>query len=173
VQKEVGEKDVVCGLAASGRTPYVAGALSEAKKRGAFTVLITAVAKEKLTSVADLIISLNVGPEVVMGSTRLKSATAQKMVLNMITTGAMILNGKVYQNVMVDLQATNQKLRERSIRTLLYFLPLSYEEAGELLKKAGGHVKTALLMQMRSLNRGDAQRKLELCDGHLEKALQD
>lgn len=172
-QKEISEKDVVCGLAASGRTPYVAGALLEAKNRGAFTVLITAVAKVKLTSVADLIISLKVGPEVVMGSTRLKSATAQKMVLNMITTGAMILNGKVYQNVMVDLQATNQKLRERSIRTLLYFLPLSYEEASDLLKAAGGHVKTALLMQIRSLNRADAQRKLELCDGHLEKALQN
>jgi len=171
-EKDITHKDIVCGLAASGRTPFVAGALSEAKRRGAFTVLITAVAKERLNTDAELVISLNVGPEILMGSTRLKSATAQKMVLNMITTGAMILNGKVYQNVMVDLQATNQKLRERSIRTLLYFLPITYEEADQLLKEAGGHVKTALLMRLRSFQKADAQRKLEQCDGHLEKALQ-
>ena len=170
--KEVGPLDIVCGLAASGRTPFVSGAIEEAKKRGAYTVLITAVSKEKVPSDPDLLISLQVGPEIVMGSTRLKSATAQKMVLNMISTGAMVLSGKVYENVMVDLQATNQKLRERSIRTLLYFLPLDYDQAAELLNQAGGHVKTALLMHMRSLNKLEAQRKLELAHGHLDKALQ-
>lgn len=170
-QKNIRSLDVVCGLAASGRTPYVSGAILEAQKLGAFTILITAVAKERLHYQPDLVISLDVGPEVIMGSTRLKSATAQKMVLNMISTGSMVLNGKVYQNVMVDLQATNQKLRERSIRTLLYFLPLDYDGAAELLKKAEGHVKTALLMQMRSIDRQEALHHLELADGHLEKAL--
>lgn len=170
-QKNIRSLDVVCGLAASGRTPYVSGAILEAQKLGAFTILITAVAKETLHYQPDLVISLDVGPEVIMGSTRLKSATAQKMVLNMISTGAMVLNGKVYQNVMVDLQATNQKLRERSIRTLLYFLPLDYDAAAELLKKAEGHVKTALLMHLRSIDRQEALHQLELAEGHLEKAL--
>lgn len=169
--KEIKSCDVVCGLAASGRTPFVQGAIEEANKRRAYTILITAVSRDKVQYSPDLVISLDVGPEVVMGSTRLKSATAQKLILNMISTGAMVLCGKVYQNVMVDLQATNQKLRERSIRTLLYFLPLDYENAAELLHQAGGHVKTALLMHMRSLNRPDAQQKLEQAHGHLEKAL--
>lgn len=169
---ELGPHDVACGLAASGRTPYVIGALKEAARRGAYTALITAVPPEQLDYRPDTVISLQVGPEVLMGSTRMKSGTAQKMALNMITTGAMVLTGKVYRNVMVDLQASNEKLRHRSVRTLMHFLPIDRAQATELLERAHGHVKSALLMHMCGLSRQQALERLEQSGGHLDRALQ-
>ncbi len=170
----VTHKDVVCGLAASGRTPYVLGTLQEAQKRGAGTVMVCCVAAEhvKLDPQADVMIDIPVGPEVIMGSTRLKSATAQKMVCNMISTGAMVRLGKVYENVMVDLMLTNQKLVERSRRIICMFTDLDYEQASDLLQQAGGKVKVALLMGLANLSAGEAERQLDAHDGFIRAALQ-
>jgi N-acetylmuramic acid 6-phosphate etherase len=165
--------DIVCGLAASGRTPYVHGALKEAREKGCHTIFITTVPGSQVTIDVDVLIDIPVGPEVIMGSTRMKSATAQKMVLNMLTTGAMIRLGKVYENVMVDLQLSNQKLEERSKRIIMMFTDLDYGEAEEYLKAAGGHVKTALLMALGNLDREEAQKKLKENDGFIRKALQE
>ena len=138
-QLNVSEKDVVCGLAASGRTPYVLGTLEEAKRRGARTIMVCCVSAErvKLELKADVMIDVPVGPEVIMGSTRLKSATAQKMVCNMISTGAMVRLGKVYENVMVDLMLTNKKLVERSRRIITMFADVDYDEASRLMMESG------------------------------------
>lgn len=167
---ELSSQDVVCGLAASGRTPYVHGALKEAKERGCKTFFVTTVPAEQITIEVDVLIDVPVGPEVIMGSTRMKSATAQKMVLNMITTGAMIRQGKVYENVMVDLMLTNNKLKERSKRIIMMFSEVSYEKAEQLLQEAGGHVKTALLMALGSLDKEEAEALLDRHDGFIRKA---
>lgn len=166
----LGEKDVVCGLAASGRTPYVHGALKEAKKRGCKTFFVTTVPAEQITISVDVLIDIPVGPEVIMGSTRMKSATAQKMVLNMITTGAMIRQGKIYENVMVDLMLTNEKLKERAKRIIMMFADVSYDEAARLLDESGGHVKTALLMALGDLSKPEAESLLKEHDGFIRKA---
>lgn len=165
--------DIVCGLAASGRTPYVHGALKEAQETGCHTIFVTTVPGSQITIDVDVLIDIPVGPEVIMGSTRMKSATAQKMVLNMLTTGAMIRLGKVYENVMVDLQLSNKKLKERSKRIIMMFTNLDYDESEDLLKVAGGHVKTALLMELGKLGKEEAQQKLKTNDGFIRKALQD
>jgi len=165
--------DIVCGLAASGRTPYVHGALKEAREKGCHTIFVTTVPGSQITIDVDVLIDIPVGPEVIMGSTRMKSATAQKMVLNMLTTGAMIRLGKVYENVMVDLQLSNKKLKERSKRIIMMFTNLNYDGASELLKSAGGHVKTALLMGLGHLSRDEAQKKLAENNGFIRKALQE
>ena len=162
--------DVLCGLAASGRTPYVLGALKEAAERGCKTLFVTTVPETQTPAEADVIIDIPVGPEVVMGSTRMKSATAQKMVLNMITTGAMIRRGKVYENVMVDLQQTNEKLKERAKRIMMMFTDASYDEAADTLREAGGHVKTALLMQLGNLSADEARALLSAHNGFIRKA---
>jgi len=167
---ELRERDVLCGLAASGRTPYVLGALKEANERGCKTVFVTTVPADQTPAEADIIIDVPVGPEVIMGSTRMKSATAQKMILNMITSGAMIRQGKVYENVMVDLMQTNEKLRERAKRIIMMFSDATYEEAAHTLKKAGGHVKTALLMQLGGISLEKAQSLLEQHDGFIRSA---
>ena len=164
------ENDVVCGLAASGRTPYVHGALKEAAETGCKTIMVTTVPAGQITINVDVLIDVPVGPEAIMGSTRMKSATAQKMVLNMITTGAMIRQGKVYENVMVDLMLTNKKLRERAKRIIMMFTDLSYEEASVKLKQSGGHVKTALLMALGELSKEEAERLLEEHNGFIRKA---
>lgn len=170
---KVGSRDVVCGLAASGRTPYVAGCLQEARRRGACTLLVCCVAADKAESVptADLLIDIPVGPEVIMGSTRLKSATAQKMVCNMITTGAMIRRGKIYENVMVDLMLTNRKLVERAKRIISMFTGLDYEQSSRYLNEAGGRVKVALFMALTSMSATQAVRELERHDGFIRAAL--
>jgi N-acetylmuramic acid 6-phosphate etherase len=165
-------QDIVCGLAASGRTPYVHGALKEARELGCSTLFVTTVPAEQITIEVDILIDIPVGPEVIMGSTRMKSATAQKMVLNMLTTGAMIRRGKVLENVMVDLQLSNKKLEERSKRILMMFADIDYKEAGEALTNSGGHVKTALLMLLGDLDRTRAEQKLRENDGFIRKALQ-
>lgn len=162
--------DVVCGIAASGRTPYVHGAVREARKRGCSTILVTTVPAEQIAVDVDILIDIPVGPEVIMGSTRMKSATAQKMVLNMITTGAMIRSGKVYENVMVDLMLTNRKLEERAKRIIMNFGKLDYDEAEETLEEADGHVKTALLMALGKVDRQKAENLLKENEGFIRKA---
>ncbi len=163
--------DVVCGLAASGRTPYVHGVINAAKELGIKTVFVTTVRAEQLTITADVIIDVPVGPEAVMGSTRMKSGTAQKMVLNMITTGAMIRQGKVYENVMVDLMLTNKKLVERAKRILVTLGDVDYDKATELLNAADGHVKTALVMAHTGLDVTAAKDMLAEHNGFIRKAL--
>lgn len=165
--------DIVCGLAASGRTPYVHGALKKANELGCKTIFVTTVPSDQIKLEVDLLIDIPVGPEVIMGSTRMKSATAQKMVLNMITTGAMIRLGKIYENVMVDLQLTNKKLEERAKRIIMFFAESSYAQAEKILEEAGGHVKTALMMALTELPRSKCQELLKKNDGFIRKALQD
>jgi N-acetylmuramic acid 6-phosphate etherase len=164
------EQDLLCGLAASGRTPYVLGALKEANERGCKTIFITTVPARQTAVEADIIIDVPVGPEVIMGSTRMKSATAQKMVLNMITTGAMIRQGKVYENVMVDLMQTNQKLEERAKRIIMMFSDATYDEAAKTLEITNGHVKTALLMQLGDVSLKKAKTLLAEHDGFIREA---
>lgn len=164
--------DIVCGLAASGRTPYVHGALKAAREKGCSTIFITTVPGSQITVDIDVLIDIPVGPEVIMGSTRMKSATAQKMVLNMLTTGANIRRGKVYENVMIDLQLSNQKLHERSKRIIMMFTDLDYQQAEKLLQEAGGHVKTALLMALGRISKKKAQKLLKENDGFIRKALE-
>lgn len=166
-------RDIVCGLAASGRTPYVHGALKEAAEKGCHTIFVTTVPGSQITLEVDVLIDIPVGPEVIMGSTRMKSATAQKMVLNMLTTGANIRRGKVYENVMVDLQLSNEKLHERAKRILMMFADVEYNKAEQSLKAAGGHVKTALVMLMAGVSRERAEQKLRENEGFIRKALQD
>lgn len=171
----VHERDVVCGLAASGRTPYVVGALREARSRGAATLLVSTNSPDRLQQLgvpADIYICPQVGPEVVTGSTRLKSGTAQKLVLNMLTTAAMIRLGKTYGNVMIDLQMTNNKLRERARRVVMDITGTDYETAAATLDTAGGHVKTALLMLLGSMGREEAQQRLQAADGFVRPALE-
>lgn len=176
----VGKKDVVCGIAASMRTPYVIGAVKRAKQRGAKTVYVTTNPRSKfespefaeLMSAVDVAICPEVGPEIVMGSTRMKSGTAQKLVLNMITTTAMIRLGKVYENMMIDLQMTNQKLKERAKRIVMTITSISYDEAAEYLEQAGGHVKTALVMIKARVTRTQAQERLKKADGFVRAAIE-
>lgn len=163
--------DIVCGIAASGRTPYVHGVLKEAAVRGVKSIFITTVPANQLTVSADIIIDVPVGPEVIMGSTRMKSGTAQKMVLNMLTTGAMIRVGKVYENVMVDLMLTNKKLVERAKRIIATFTGKNYEEATVLLEQAGNHVKTAIVMGNLGINQQEAKQLLRAHKGFIRPAL--
>jgi N-acetylmuramic acid 6-phosphate etherase len=168
---KVAPPDVVCGLAASGRTPYVHGAIKEAASRGCKTILVTTVPADQIDLDVDHLIAIPVGPEVIMGSTRMKSGTAQKMVLNMFTTGAMIRQGKVYENVMVDLMLTNKKLIERAKRILMIFTGIEYNRASELLDEAEGHVKTALLMELGKVDLSTSKELLNQHNGFVRKAL--
>lgn len=165
--------DIVCGLAASGRTPYVHGALKEAEQRGCKTIFVTTVPEEQVEFEPNIMIDVVVGPEVIMGSTRMKSATAQKMVLNMITTGTMIRLGKVYENVMVDLMLTNNKLKERAKRIIMFLTNTDYSEAERLLKLADGHVKTALMLGLTGLDKEICRELLKKHDGFIRKALRE
>lgn len=167
--------DVVCGLAASGRTPYVVGALREARNRGAATILVTTNTRAQLQQLdvpADIYICPQVGPEVITGSTRLKSGTAQKLVLNMLTTASMIRLGKTYGNVMIDLQMTNNKLRERARRVVMEITGVGYDVADSTLETAGGHVKTALLMLLGGMSQEKAREHLQSAEGFVRKALE-
>ncbi|RMH18066.1 MAG: N-acetylmuramic acid 6-phosphate etherase, partial [Gemmatimonadetes bacterium] len=143
----VGPDDFVLGIATSGTTPFVHGALARARERGARTgFLLCTPPSDELRARHDVVIAPLVGPEVVTGSTRMKAGTATKLVLNTITTGAMVLLGKVYGNLMVDLQVTCEKLEDRGERILRVLLGLDADAAARLLREAGGHVKTALVM---------------------------
>lgn len=148
---EVTCHDVVCGLAASGRTPYVKGGLEYARSIGATTVSISCVKDAEISNYADFPIEINVGPEVVTGSTRMKSGTAQKLVLNMLSTSVMIKLGKVYGNLMIDVQPTNQKLKERAAGIVASCTDISKEEAKEILETTHYDVKCAILMKKTGL----------------------
>ena len=166
--RNVDARDFVLGIAASGTTPFVHGALARARERGARTgFLLCTYPSEELLQSHDVVIAPLVGPEVVTGSTRMKAGTATKMVLNMISTGAMVRTGKVYGNLMVDLQVTCQKLQDRGERILMDTLGVGREEATRLLDASGGHVKTAIVMHKRNLNREDARAALDAAHGVL------
>lgn len=173
VKANVTDKDVVCGIAASRRTPYVVGAVKKAKELGAKTLYITCNPRENFDiREVDVAMCPYVGPEVIMGSTRMKSGTAQKLVLNMLTTTAMIRMGKVYENMMIDLQMTNKKLVERSKRIVMTITGLPYDEAADYLQKADGHVKTALVMIKANVTAEEARLRLEKAEGFVRRAIE-
>jgi N-acetylmuramic acid 6-phosphate etherase len=168
---QVTARDVVCGIAASRRTPYVVAAVARAKALGARTIYVTTNPRSGFDLDVDVAICPDVGPEVIMGSTRMKSGTAQKLVLNMLTTAAMIRLGKVYENMMVDLQLTNRKLVERAKRILMLATGVEYDEARTALEKAGGHVKTALVMLRTGSSAEEAATRLARAGGFVRRAL--
>lgn len=163
--------DVVCGIAASRRTPYVVIAIERSRALGARTIYITTNPRSEFNIDVDVAICPEVGPEVIMGSTRMKSGTAQKLVLNMLTTASMIRLGKVYENMMVDLQLTNQKLVERAKRIVMTATGATYEQAAEVLQKADGHVKTAIVMMKLGVDGAVARKKLDAANGFVREAL--
>ena len=164
-------RDVLVGIAASGRTPYVLGALNYAKQLGATTVSIASNPNSKMSEVADIAIETVVGPEVLTGSSRMKSGTAQKLVLNMLTTASMVLIGKCYQNLMVDVQASNEKLKARALKIVMEATECDNETAANVLAKANGQVKLAILMQLSGLDALEAQSLLDKSNGKLRQAL--
>lgn len=172
----VGELDVVCGISASGRTPFVTGALEHALAKGAKTIFLSTnprhVVSRYVPNVHVLICPV-VGPEPIAGSTRMKSGTAQKMVLNMITTAAMVRLGKTYGNVMVDLQLTNEKLRVRASRIIMSICGVGHDQAAKLIESAGGHVKTALVMHAHSCSREEAVERLHAANGIVRNAMEN
>jgi len=172
-ERGVGPRDTVIGLAASRRTPFVVGALARARELGARTGYVTCTPREEFTLDVDVAVCPEVGPEVLMGSTRMKSGTAQKLVLNMITTAAFVRLGKVYENMMVDLVATSEKLLERSRRTVMTAAGAGYDEAAGALSAAGGSVKTAIVMIRRGCGREEAERRLDRAGGFVRAALED
>ncbi len=163
--------DVVVGIAASKRTPYVLGALKYAKKAGARTIFVFCNPAQDLKVKPDVVISPLPGPEVITGSTRMKAGTAQKLILNMLTTTAMIRMGKVYENLMVDLQAKSQKLSERSKRIIMQVTGVSYTQAEKYLHLSGRSVKTALVMILSNVNKKEAEKSLRKAGGLVRKAL--
>lgn len=169
---QLSANDVVVGIATSGRTPYVIGGLQHAKTLRAATIGLSCNRDSQLAAAAKLMIEPVVGPEVISGSTRMKAGTATKMVLNMLTTGAMVRLGKTYGNLMVDLRASNAKLTDRSWRIVARVTGVSEDQAQELLERCDGEVKTTIVVQMRSLPPGEARRQLDRCDGHLRGALE-
>lgn len=164
--RAVGPADFVLGIAASGTTPFVHGALDRARERGARTgFLLCTWPAPQLLARHDVVIAPLVGPEVVTGSTRMKAGTATKLVLNTLSTAAMVLLGKVHGNLMVDLQVTCRKLQDRGERILMELLQLPRQEAAQLLQAAGGHVKTALVMGQLGVDAQEARRQLEAAGG--------
>lgn len=171
-ERNVGPNDFVMGIATSGTTPYVHGALRRARELGAKTAfLVCTYPTEKIVAAADIVIAVLVGPEVVTGSTRMKAGTATKMVLNTISTSAMVLLGKVYGNLMVDLEATCEKVRDRSHRIVMEVLDVERPEAGRLLAESGGHVKTAIVMGRLGIDAAEARRRLDAAGGLLTRVV--
>lgn len=166
------KKDTVIGIAASGRTPYVIGALQYARKIGAKTVALSCNKNAAISKEAEQAIEVIVGPEVLTGSTRLKSGTAHKMILNMISTSSMILLGKAYENLMVDVHVSNEKLKERAIGIIHKIADVSYEQALETLEKANLQVKTAIVMLKTDSTRQEAEQLLINANGYVKKAIQ-
>lgn len=164
-------KDVLVGIAASGRTPYVIGALEYAKRLGSATVSIASNPNSAMANIVDIAIDTVVGPEVLTGSSRLKSGTAQKLVLNMLTTASMILMGKCYQNLMVDVQASNEKLKARAIRIVMQATDCDKALAEETLKQADQNAKLAIMMILSGLDHAPAEALLEKHQGKLQLAL--
>jgi N-acetylmuramic acid 6-phosphate etherase len=167
-EKRVDARDFILGIATSGTTPYVHGALKRARERGARTgFLLCTYPSPELIAAHDVVIAPLVGPEVITGSTRMKAGTATKMVLNTITTGAMVRMGKVFGNLMVDLQVTCQKLQDRGERILMEMGGIERAAATELLDRSGGHVKTALVMHGRGVGKAEAERLLAEAHGNV------
>jgi N-acetylmuramic acid 6-phosphate etherase len=171
---QVGSRDTVVGIATSGTTPYVRGALTRARELGARTVFLTCVeAPSGGVEDCDVTIAVLTGPEVVTGSTRMKAGTATKLVLNTLTTGAMVRLGKTYGNLMVDLQARNQKLVDRGERIVMAVTAASREAARRAIRDAGGSVRTAIVMIRRGVSRAEAEALLRSHDNHLRPILGD
>jgi N-acetylmuramic acid 6-phosphate etherase len=171
VEKEITELDVVVGITAGGTTPYVHGALEEAKKRGATTVAIACVPAEQVAIDADIDIRLLTGPEILAGSTRLKAGTVTKMALNILSTGTMVRLGKVYGNRMIDVAVTNRKLHDRALRIIGDLAGLNREEAATLLEKSGKRVKLALLIHETGVTPEEGERLLQAHRGQLRAAV--
>lgn len=164
--------DTVCGIAASRRTPYVVAAVKHARKLGARTIYVTTNPRSEFDLEVDVAICPEVGPEVLMGSTRMKSGTAQKLVLNMLTTATMVKLGKVYENMMIDLQLTNNKLVERSKRIIMIATGVDYPTAQKFLQDAGGHVKTAIVMVRTGVSAAEARERIARADGMVRRAIE-
>jgi N-acetylmuramic acid 6-phosphate etherase len=169
--RRVTRKDVVVGLAASGSTPYVLGALAYARRRGATTIGVTSNRRSALTRVAHIVIAPEVGPEVLAGSTRMKAGTAQKLVLNMLSTAAMVRAGRVYDNWMIGVALTNRKLRERGLRILREATGATVEEAARALRQAGHNLRAAFLMLETGRSAAEARPRLRWAGGNVRKAL--
>ena len=163
--------DVVCGIAASRRTPYVVGAVEKAREIGCKTLFVTCNPRSAFDLNVDVAICAEVGPEPIMGSTRMKSGTAQKLILNMLTTASMIRMGKVYENMMIDLQMTSAKLVERSRRIVMLVTGVDYEEADRVLTITDGHVKTALVMILGGWDKDVATNRLKEANGFVRNAV--
>ncbi|WP_082630415.1 N-acetylmuramic acid 6-phosphate etherase [Peribacillus muralis] len=171
IEVDLTADDTVIGIAASGRTPYVIGALRYAKKIGAKGVALSSNTDASITEAADIGIEVVVGPEVITGSTRMKAATAHKMVLNMISTATMIRMGKVYENLMVDVHVSNQKLKERAVRIIETVTDANYDHAKSILEAANNQVKPAIVMIKTSRDYVQATELLEKADGDVRKAI--
>jgi N-acetylmuramic acid 6-phosphate etherase len=167
----IAASDVVMGIASGGTTPYVHGAISRARERGAKTIFLTCVEHFPGEPHADVVIRPLTGPEVLTGSTRLKAGTATKLVLNQITTISMVQLGKCYENLMVDLRATNQKLWDRGARIIATICGLDRDAAMDLLRRADGHVKAAIVMHRRNVSLEDATNLLNRANGQLRGAI--
>ncbi len=170
-QTEVNHRDVVMGITTGGTTPYVMGALFEAKKRNAKTIFLCCNRETMPLFNVDIIIRPIVGPEVITGSTRMKAGTATKLILNMLTTTTMIKMGKVYENLMVDLRATNVKLTERAERIIMTVTGISRDDAKKLLESAFGNAKVAIVMQKLGIDYTKAKKRLDVHDGFVRKVL--
>jgi N-acetylmuramic acid 6-phosphate etherase len=164
---------VLVGIAASGRTPYVVGALDKAREIGAATVALSCTANAAISAHADIAIEVLCGPEVITGSTRMKAGTATKLVLNMLSTGAMVRLGHVYGNLMVNVQQTNEKLRRRAVRIVQFALEVSQDRAQSLLQEAGGQVKAAILIGSLGISADDAFGLLQSKGGNLRAAIDE
>ncbi|WP_195266801.1 N-acetylmuramic acid 6-phosphate etherase [Clostridium sp. 1001275B_160808_H3] len=171
--KNLNANDTVVGLAASGRTPYVIGGLNYANEIGALTVAVTCNADSEVSKAAKISIAPVVGPEVITGSTRLKSGTAQKLVLNMLSTGTMIKLGKVYGNLMVDVRATNEKLVERAKKIVCEATGVQREEAEKVLTETNFDVKLSIFMILSKLNKDEAKAILDNNNGYIAEALKN
>ena len=169
--RKISSKDFVIGLAASGKTPYALGALEYAKSKSARTAAVVAVQDSPMARIADIVIETLVGPEILTGSTRMKAGTAQKLVLNMLSTTAMIRLGMTYSNWMINVSMTNTKLRTRGVHMLREILGVSLDEAEKLSAGSGGKLKVAVLMGATGCSRKDAEQRLESANGNLRKIL--
>lgn len=171
IERGVGSNDVVVGVAASGATPFTVAAVEEARRHGATTVALCCVAGSPLAAAAEIPIVPVVGPEVLTGSTRLKAGTAQKMVLNMLSTAAMVRLGKAYSNLMIEVQPRNQKLQARAQRVFMAATGLSPDEAQQWLRRADGNLKVAIVMAAGGVERKDAVRLIAAAAGHTREAI--
>jgi N-acetylmuramic acid 6-phosphate etherase len=171
VDRHVTAADALVGIAASGTTPYTVAAVRRANERGALTVGVTSAPGSPLAREAHIPIVADTGPEVVLGSTRMKSGTAQKLILNTLSTGVMIRLGRVYSNLMIEMPATNEKLRRRAVRMVELAAEVPHEAAVQALRAAGGHVKLAVMIARKQLDRAAAERVLALHHGNLREAL--